>query len=134
MQLDELKTEVSQILDRYEIPMDDKSFIIDKIEGQISTIAEEVMKAVQSEREKDGMRLQQMREKATGLVNGTLEKARNSVKQAYTLGKTEAMADAIKSQGPNWWMIGLTGGVLLLASYASFTLVRDFWFKGKKDD
>jgi hypothetical protein len=133
MRLDELKSEVGQILDRYQVPMDDKSFLLEKIDTQVQTLAQEIVKAVQAEREKDGQQVVQVKEKALGLINGTLEKARLSVKQAYSLGLAEGATKAVENQGPNWWMIGLTGGVLLLASYAGFTLVRDFWFSGKKD-
>lgn len=134
MKIEELKAEVGQILDRYQIPMDDKGFILEKIEGQVSTIAQEIVKAVELERQKDGVQVTEIKEKARGMINGTLEKARMSVKQAYNLGMQEGAVEAIKNQGPNWPLLILTGGVVLLASYAGFTLVRDFWFAKKKDD
>jgi len=134
MQLQEFKNEIGQILERYQIPMDDKSFIMDKIEGQIGAVAQEVVKITNAEREKEALQVNQLKEKARGAINGTLEKARMSVKQAYNLGVQEGAAEAIKAQGPNWTQIALTGGVLLLASYAGFTLIRDFWFSKKKDE
>lgn len=133
VRLEELKKDVGQILDRYQIPMDDKGFILEKIDGQVNALAAEIVKAVQAEREKDGQQVVQVKEKALGMINGTLEKARMSVKQAYNLGLAEGATKAVEGQGPNWTMIALTGGVLLLASYAGFTLIRDFWFS-KKDD
>lgn len=134
MQLQEFKNEIGQILERYQVPMDDKSFILDKIEGQIGAVAQEVVKITNAEREKDAQQVVQLKEKARSVVNGTLDKARTSVKQAYQLGLQEGAAEALKTQGPNWTQIALTGGVLLLASYAGFTLIRDFWFSKKKDD
>lgn len=124
MQLEAFKTEIGQILDRYQIPMDDKSFIMEKIDGGLGEIVAEVRRHIDSERGKSHDQMLAYEKKVKEVVAQTLRKAQENVKQAYQLGIREGLGQAPKSAGPGLFQILITGGLLVLAGFVVF---REFF-------
>lgn len=131
MQLETFKSEIGQILDRYQIPMDDKSFILEKVEGQFGALAQEMTKFVQAERLKDQEKMVAYEQQVKAAVSGSTQKAQETVKQAYKIGVKEGIGQAPKAAaGPSLFNILLTSGLLALAGFVVF---REF-FPKKKDE
>jgi ElaB/YqjD/DUF883 family membrane-anchored ribosome-binding protein len=118
----ELKSEIGQILDRYEIPMEDKSYILEKIEGEVAGVAQAINSKIVEEREKIKANVNGMMDQAKNAVHGTLSKAKNAVQEAYRLGMKEGLGQ-VKETGPNWMQIAITGAVILVAG---IFVVREF--------
>ena len=120
MKVEELKKEVGGILDRYKIPMDDKSFILDKIEGEIGTLAKTAATHVKSEREKDFAKMTDYEKKAKQAVYLTVKNAEEAVKKAHALGYKQGLGQAGGGAPTNWTTILLTVGLLGLGAFVIF--------------
>lgn len=132
MQLEAFKTEISQILDRYQIPMDDKSFIMEKIDGGLGDILKEVRKHVDAERGKSQEQMLAYEKQVKKVVADTLRKAQENVKQAYQVGVREGMGQAPKaSGGMGLFQILIVSGLLILAGFVVF---REFFPKKEGKD
>ena len=125
---DNLKQGITQILDRYEIPMDDRTIIIEKVEEEIGTLAGAVGKQVQLERETVRQHMAGIQGQAKASFEDLLGKTKSAVKKAYTMGYKEGLGQGAKVPGPSWFQIAVTAGLLGLAG---FVIVKEFWPKGK---
>lgn len=137
MKLTELKTEVGQILDRYPIPMDDKSFIIDKIEGQVSGLAEQVVTHIKNERAKDKEQVESIQGQARQAVHEMLNKSQGAVRQAYQLGVKEGLSqapepDSIAKNWFFWFQLAVGAGVITLAGFVIYW--QFFKGQGRRDE
>jgi len=130
MQIEVLKGEIGKILDRYQIPMDDKSFIMEKIEGQVSELAQAVSKRLDEERGKIQSQVQGVTEQAKTAIYGTLEKAKNAVQQAYQLGMREGVGQTAEKPGFSWFQILILTAALGVAGVFVLREIRAF-FGGK---
>lgn len=127
MQIEVLKGEISKILDRYQIPMDDKSFIMDKIEAQVSELAQAVSERLDLERGKIQAQVQGVAEQAKGVIHGTLEKAKTAVQQAYQLGMREGVGQTAQKPGFSWFQILVLTAALGVAGVFVLREIRSFF-------
>lgn len=129
MQLEALKAEIGTILGRYQIPMEDKTFILEKIEGEIGGLAGKVASHVKTEREKDFAQMSAYEQKAKEAVQATVKRAEGAVKQAYKLGLQAGLSQVKESTQVDWTKILLTVGLLGLAAFVIF---REFFSKRRE--
>jgi uncharacterized protein YjbJ (UPF0337 family) len=122
-----LKDGITQILSRYEIPMDDRTMILEKVEEEIGSLATAVGKQVQLERDTVRQQVGGFQEQAKASFDDLLGKSKSAVKKAYTMGYQEGLGQGAKVPGPSWFQIAVTVGRLGLAG---FVIVREFWPKG----
>jgi uncharacterized protein YjbJ (UPF0337 family) len=116
METESLKTEIGQILDRYKIPMDDKGFILEKIESEIQDLSQVIGKRLEDERARLQGQVTLVAGQAKTYVDNALDKARNAVKSAYNLGRKETLGQAsVEKPGMNWMQISITIAVLVIA-------------------
>lgn len=115
MELLTLKNEVLQVLDRYQIPLDDKSFILEKIDGGVASMAQAVGNQIQIERDQVKAKMDELAQKANQGIATTLHKAQDSVHKAYDMGLKEGADKVNASSGPSFIQIAMiVGGVALI--------------------
>lgn len=135
-----LRKELDDILKKYQIPMDDRGFVIEKVEDAINGIMKiqhgvfsdklgEIREDLSAEREK-------VHSQVEGLKKAAAEKiadAHDKIGQAYEKGASDGAKDAESNQGPSTLNIVLA---IFFAALA-FVVVAGMVFgkgdtKGKK--
>ena len=130
MQLEALKNEIGTILGRYQIPMEDKTFILEKIEGEIGGLAGKVATHVKTEREKDFAQMSAYEKKAKEAVALTVRRAEEAVKKAYQMGFQEGLGQTKNGSQMSWTTILLTVGLLGLGGFVIF---REYFGSRERD-
>jgi hypothetical protein len=139
-----VQDEIAGILGRYNIPGEDRSFIMEKIEEEVNRNAvsvDDAVKVAQKELLKRGDQLKkqalgavtQVKREADGAVNTTLAKARNAVQRAYSKGRQEGQHQGLaqakeqeKSSGPGIFQIVIMVGIV---TFAGLMVYREFFSK-----
>lgn len=121
-----LKSEISGILERYEIPMDDRDLIIERIDSEMGNLAETVSREISRERSQVKERFDGFAREAKEALGATLERGQDAARRAYSLGYQEGLSQT--KQGPGMLQIVIGAGLLGLAV---FVVVREFLPKKK---
>ena len=117
-----LKGEISDILSRYNIPEDDRSLVLERIEGEFEAMVQAMTQKVMEEHASAMAKMGGTQGDARKSVEGVVSQAKASVKKAYKLGYQEGLAQTSPSK-PSWVQIGFLVGILALATVV---VVREF--------
>jgi len=118
----DLKREISQILGNYDVPLEDRSLLLEKIEEEVSRVVELVGKTISEDREKTRQGIESFRKETMDAVSEVVARGRSAAQKAYELGYRKGL-EASRSTGPSAFQVVLTVGLLGLAA---FVVVREF--------
>ena len=141
-----VQEEIAGILGRYNIPGEDRSFIMEKIEEEVNRNAvsvDDAVKVAQKELLKRGDQLKKqalgavthVKRQADGAVNTTLTKARYAVRKAYARGRQEGTQQGLAqgkaqqekaSSGPSTFQVVVMVGIV---AFAGLAIYRQFFAK-----
>jgi len=107
-----LKKEVSDILSRYNVPMDDRSFILEKLDQAMSLVITAQKNAFENQlvdiRKEIEIDRNQVRKEVEGIRGSALSKLsgiHSEIDKAYEEGISDGMSQAPSSVGPSTFTI-----------------------------
>lgn len=115
---DTLKNEIKAFFTRYNIPMDDREMIVEKIEKEIGekahSVGEALGRVLDAEKKAILQQTDNYRRQALGAVGKVMQQARGAIKKAYQLGYKDGLEQA-SSSGPGLLQIALVAALVILA-------------------
>jgi len=132
-----LKKEVADILTRYNVPMDDRDFILEKLDRAVSLVMTAQKNAFENQlvdiRKEIEVDRNQVRKEVEGIRGSALSKLsgiRSEVDRAYEEGVSDGMSQAPSSVGPSTFTIVL--GIFFAALAVTVVAGGLFSPSGKK--
>jgi hypothetical protein len=128
-----LKKEIDEFMGRYNIPSDDKTLLMERIEEEFGNAAKNVAtvvgQTVVEERAHTIQKAEDFRRQALGALSDTVGQAKSAVKKAYALGLKEGLGQTSAMNRPSIFQIGMMTGLLAIAGVVVY---REFFSKDKE--